>query len=97
MILKLFTQPTCGKCPAAKELIKSLIVNRESLIVEEYDVTTVDGMAEGSFYSVMATPTILVCDDKGKVIKDFRGEAPSLTELEKATNPPVRQTPDTFP
>jgi thioredoxin-related protein len=84
MIIKLFTQPNCGKCPAAKEVIKALIANRESLIVEEYDTTTVDGMAEASFYTVMATPTILVCSDDGKVIKDFRGEAPSLKDLTSA-------------
>jgi len=54
------------------------------LKVEEYDTTTVEGMAEGSFYTVMATPTILLCDDAGKVLKDWRGEAPSLTTLEKA-------------
>jgi thiol-disulfide isomerase/thioredoxin len=84
MIIKLFTQPTCGKCPAAKEIIKKLKEKQPELKYEEYDVTTVDGMAEGSFYMVMATPTILVCDDTGEVIKDFRGEAPSLTELGKA-------------
>ncbi len=85
MIIKVFTQPTCGKCPAAEAVIKKLKDSSlTNLKFEEYDVTTVDGMAEGSFYMVMATPTILVCDDTGKVIKDFRGEAPSLTELEKA-------------
>jgi len=85
MILKLFTQPTCGKCPAAKDLIKKLKDSAlKGLKFEEYDTTTVDGMAEGSFYTIMGTPTILVCDDKGKVMKDFRGEAPSLSELEKA-------------
>lgn len=81
MILKLFTQPSCGKCPAAKEMVKSLIANRKSLVVEEYDMTTVDGLAEASFYTVMATPTILICGDKGKIIKDFRGEVPAMKEI----------------
>ena len=88
MIIKLFTQPGCPKCPAAKEVVKSLITNREpclpagrSLIVEEYDTTTVEGMAEASFYTVMATPTILICDNDGKIIKDFRGEVPALEEI----------------
>lgn len=54
---------------------------RQGCKVEEYDVTTIDGMAEASFYTVMATPTILVCDDRGKIIKDFRGEIPSEKEL----------------
>jgi thiol-disulfide isomerase/thioredoxin len=84
MILKLFTQPNCGKCPAAEEVIKKLKNSKlKDLKFEEYDTTTVDGMAEGSFYTVMATPTILLCDDSGKIIKDWRGEAPSLTALEK--------------
>lgn len=85
MIIKTFTQPACGKCPAAKEVIKSLKEKKpENLTFEEYDTTSVDGMAEGSFYMIMATPSILVCDDEGKIIKDWRGEAPKLSELEKA-------------
>ncbi len=81
MLLKLFTQPTCGKCPAAKALMRQLKVKSAKLKVEEYDVTTVDGMAEASFYTVMATPTILLCDDKGKIIKDWRGETPALSAI----------------
>lgn len=88
MILKLFTQPSCGKCPAAKNLIKNLKLNLptgqagiKNLRVEEYDTSTVEGLAEASFYTVMATPTILLCDDNGKIIKDFRGKAPALKEI----------------
>ena len=86
MILKLFTQPTCGKCPAAKALVRQLktqtcLPARQGCKIEEYDVTTVDGMAEASFYTVMATPTILICDDSGRIIKGFRGETPSEKEL----------------
>lgn len=84
MILKLFTQPTCGKCPAAKEAVKKVKEEKKDVKYEEYDVTTVDGMAEGSFYMVMGTPTTLICDDAGKIVKEWRGEAPSLTELKKA-------------
>jgi len=81
MVLKLFTQPNCPKCPAAKTLVHQLAVNSKQLTVEEFDVSTIDGLAEASFYTVMATPTILLCDDKGKVIKDWRGEIPSLEEI----------------
>jgi len=38
-------------------------------------------MAEASFYTVLATPTILICNDEGKITKDFRGEAPALEEI----------------
>lgn len=81
MIIKLFTQPGCPKCPAVKEVVKSLIANRKLLIIEEHDTTTVDGLAEASFYTVMATPTILICDDNGKIVKDFRGEVPAMKEI----------------
>lgn len=87
MILKLFTQPTCGKCPAAKALLRQFkihpAIGGTKFKIEEYDITTVDGLAEASFYSVMATPTIFLCNDSGKVIKDWRGEVPFLTEITK--------------
>jgi len=81
MILKLFTQPNCPRCPVAKTLVKESRVKHKELEIEEFDVSTVDGLAEASFYTVMATPTILLCDDKGKVIKDWRGSAPGLKEI----------------
>lgn len=85
MILKFFTQPTCPKCPTAKKLFVELKTQSASwrikLKTEEYDTTTVDGLAEASFYTVMATPTILLCSDEGKVIKDWRGVVPLLTEI----------------
>jgi len=81
VILKLFTQPSCPKCPAAKQVVGEIKTENLRLKIEEYDITTVDGLAEASFYSVMATPTILLCDDTGKVIKDWRGEVPDKKEI----------------
>ncbi|MFH1840648.1 MAG: thioredoxin family protein [Candidatus Shapirobacteria bacterium] len=81
MTLKLFTQPNCSKCPTAHALVHQLTVNSEQLIVEEYNVTTADGLAEASFYSVMATPSLVLLDDSGKEIHTWRAETPSLTEI----------------
>ena len=82
MILKLFTQPNCPKCPAAKLLVQQLAASSsKQLVVEEYDVSTVDGLAEASFYTVMSTPTFLLCDDNGKIVKDWRGETPALSGI----------------
>ncbi len=85
MILKLFTQPSCPRCPAAKQIVAGVkghpLAGGSRVKFEEYDVTTVDGMAEASFYTVMATPTILVCDDNGKIVKDWRGEIPSKDNI----------------
>jgi len=85
MIIKVFTQPKCPRCPSAKELIKKIKDQsanwRTKIKIEEYDVSTVGGLAEASFYTVLATPSVLLCSDQGKVIKDWRGDAPSLTEI----------------
>jgi thiol-disulfide isomerase/thioredoxin len=80
MIIKLFTKIDCPRCPAAKEVVAKV---EKKVKVEKYDVDTIEGMAEAAFYTVMATPTVLVCDDLGKEVAGFRGEVPKLGELEK--------------
>lgn len=86
MIVKLFTKKDCPRCPAAKELIGKVEEKKKEIKMEKYDVETVEGMAEAAFYTVMATPTILVCDENGVEVKGWRGETPDLTEFEKETN-----------
>ena len=83
MILKLFTKPDCPKCPAAKELVKQLRVACYELKIEEYDISTVEGLAEASFYSVMSTPSIILCDGRGKEKRGWRGEVPPAKEVLK--------------
>ena len=81
MILKLFTQPNCPKCPAAKALARQLKVKSSMLKIEEYNTASVDGLAEASFYSVMATPSLVLCNESGKEIAGWRGKTPALGEL----------------
>lgn len=83
MIVKLFTKKNCPRCPSAKGLIRQLSITNYELKIEKFDVDTVDGMAEAAFYTVMATPTILVCDEKGNEVAGWRGEAPDLEEIKK--------------
>ena len=83
MILKLFTQPNCPKCPSAKELCANLKLQAPSIKQEYYDVSTVDGLAEASFYTVMATPSMLIFDDNNKKIGDWRGETPKTEDVLK--------------
>lgn len=78
MILKVFTQPNCPKCPPAKKLVKELRSKNKELKIEEFNVSAVDGLAEASFYSVMTTPSLILCDDKGRQIYSWRGETPTL-------------------
>jgi glutaredoxin len=83
MIVKIFTKKDCPRCPAAKKLIEEFREKKPEVKVEDYDVETVDGMAEAAFYTIMATPSILMCDDKGKEIKGWRGEVPGIKDLLK--------------
>jgi hypothetical protein len=94
MRLKIFIQPNCPKCPAAKKLGKK--IERLSTLgvteglsgsglgklkVEFYDTSTVDGLAEGAFYQVMSAPTVLLTDDGGKVVGEWRGIVPKEKEI----------------
>ena len=82
MILKIFTQSNCPKCPAAKKLGKEIEKLRNPEIkVEYYDVSTINGLAEASFYTVLSTPGLILCDDQGKEIKGWRGETPAFKKI----------------
>lgn len=83
MILKIFVQPKCPNCPPAKKLGEQLSNYHEQLRVEYFDTLTVDGMAEGAFYQVMGTPTILLTDDQGKILGEWRGKVPREEEILK--------------
>lgn len=85
MILKIFTQTCCPNCPPAKVLGKKLTESAEvkegKLKLEWYDTAEVEGMAEAAFYQVMATPTLLLVDEKGKLVGEWRGQAPKMAEV----------------
>jgi len=82
MLIKFFTKCDCPRCPAAKKLISDLRIANRDLRIEEFDVNTVDGLAEAAFYSVMSTPSIIICDDDGKEAAGWRGETPTVKNLE---------------
>ncbi|MBU1129720.1 thioredoxin family protein [Patescibacteria group bacterium] len=84
MIIKLFTKKNCPKCPSAKNLVEELKKDGlEDALFEFFDAESVDGMAEAAFYTVMSTPSILICNDDGKEVKGWRGEVPDLKEFEE--------------
>jgi len=82
MILKLFTKKDCPKCPAAKRVVGDLKKKEiKDLVIEYFDVDSVDGMAEAAFYGLMSTPSILLISKQGKEVAGWRGESPSLKNL----------------
>ncbi len=72
--VKIFVKADCPRCPGAKNLGEQLAA--AGFPLQQYDVETADGLAEASFYRVMATPTIIVVDDDEEVLADWRGEVP---------------------
>ena len=80
MLLKVFTQPSCPKCPAAKKIIAQV---ENKFKIEYYDIKTEDGLAEALSFDVMATPSIVAIDDKDKVVKEWLGQAATVEDLLK--------------
>ncbi len=78
--VKIFTKRACPKCPAAKEVGNRL--KREGVRVIDYDLESVEGLAEAAFYEVMATPTIIVEDEEDNEVVAWRGTVPTPQEIE---------------
>ncbi|MBR9675875.1 thioredoxin family protein [Candidatus Woesearchaeota archaeon] len=79
MKIKIFWKNDCPNCPSAKELGKKL--EDDGVKVEYFSLDDAAGLAEGVMYDVMATPSIICCDDKNKEVESFRSEVPSLDEI----------------
>jgi hypothetical protein len=78
---ELFTRKRCTQCNPAKSLIGQL--QSEGYQVVEYDLDTTDGLAEGAFHSVLATPTLLLVNDEDDVLADWRGDVPTLDSVKQ--------------
>ncbi len=77
--VKIFTKQQCPRCPLAKQLGSEL--EQQGLSVLYFDVETADGLAEATFFSIQATPTIIVEDDQENVLAEFRGQVPLRDDL----------------
>ena len=77
--VKIFIKAGCSRCPQAKQAGAAL--KDEGFSVTEFDVGTTDGLAEGAYYSVQATPSFIIEDQNETIIGDFRGEVPTVEIL----------------
>ncbi len=80
-LIKIFTKAKCPKCPAAKEMGKEL--KKEGVQVFHYDLDTIDGLAEASFYSVLSTPSVIIEDEEEREVMSWRGIVPTLQEVKQ--------------
>ncbi len=80
-VIKLFWKDQCGRCPQAKEVGNTL--KKEGFKILDYDIGTMEGLAEAAFYSVQSTPTFILEDQEENTIADFRGEVPSPQKVKE--------------
>jgi thiol-disulfide isomerase/thioredoxin len=83
-IVKIFYKDDCPKCPMAKELKKNLL--ERNVGVMDFNVKTAEGLAEASFYRVMALPTVLVEDEMENGLGEWRGDVPHIDEVIRAVS-----------
>jgi glutaredoxin len=79
--IKIFTKAKCPRCPAVKEIGREL--KKQGLSVLNYDLDTIDGLAEASFYNIFSTPSIVIEDEEEKEVISWRGVVPSLQEVKQ--------------
>lgn len=80
MKIKIFWQKNCPHCPETKRIGKQLEKETE---VQYFDIETVDGLAEASYYNIISTPSIVALDNYDNEIKIWRGKTPYLEEIRK--------------
>lgn len=81
MIIKIFWQESCSRCPPIKELGKKL--ETEGIKIEYHDINTADGLAEAMFHDVLSTPSLIMIDEQKKEIAAWRGETPDIKMVRK--------------
>ncbi len=84
-LIKIFTKAKCPRCPAVKEIGKEL--KKVGVSVRSYDLDTIDGLAEASFYSILSTPSIVLEDEEEKEVMSWRGTVPTLQEVKQYLSP----------
>lgn len=80
MEIQLFTQKNCPKCPTAKETIRQ-INTEKGYAYREFDVETVDGMAEAAYYGILSTPSLVLVDSAGDEVISWRGTVPDKHKI----------------
>jgi hypothetical protein len=77
--LKIFTKAKCPRCPAVKEM--GVELRKEGVPVFNYDIDTIEGLAEASFYSILSTPSVIIEDEEEREVISWRGVVPTLQEV----------------
>lgn len=80
-LLKIFTKAKCPRCPGVKEM--EIELKKEGVPVLHYDLDTIEGLAEASFYSILSTPSLIIEDEEEREVISWRGVVPTLQEVKQ--------------
>ncbi len=85
MQIKIFGKKTCAKCQTTKNKFHFFLQKwniSDKVAIRFYDMDTVDGLAEGAFYSVGEVPTSILEKD-GREEARWIGEVPKSEDFKK--------------
>jgi len=58
-------------------------LRKQGVPVLNFDLDTIDGLAEASFYSILSTPSIIIEDEEEREVISWRGVVPTLQEVKQ--------------
>jgi hypothetical protein len=58
-------------------------LKKEGVPVLHYDLDTIEGLAEASFYSILSTPSLIIEDEEEREVISWRGVVPTLQEVKQ--------------
>jgi len=85
MTVLFFGKAGCAKCESTKRKLNHLFEKwqlRDNVQLVEYDLDTVDGLAEASFNDVVATPVVIINNDAEHLAR-WDGVIPQSDDLER--------------
>ena len=82
--IKVFGKPGCEFCKTTMKKFETFLsrwkINPENVSLTFFDMETVDGMAEGAFYSVTKIPSTVI-EKEGDMLDRWHGKVPLSEEF----------------
>jgi glutaredoxin len=84
MEVKVFGKPGCEFCKTTVKKFETFLsrwkIDPEQVQLRFFDMETVDGLAEGAFYSVTKIPSTVI-EKEGEVLATWHGKVPLSEEF----------------
>ncbi len=83
MMVAIFGKEDCELCKATRKKVAFFLSKwglTKQVVIEFYDLSTVDGMAEGAFYDVLEIPTTIIFNN-GTSLARWEGKLPPSRDI----------------